>query len=51
MVTVENTDGTINTYSNFCCNHIDIKQNRREGWEICKYLIFRGLRCATRRKF
>lgn len=39
MVTVENTDGTINTYSNFCCNHIDIKQNKREGWRMCKYLV------------
>ena len=39
MITVENTDGTINTYSNFGCNHINIEQNKREDWGMCKYLV------------
>lgn len=39
MVTVENTDGTINTCSNFDCNHINIEQNKKEGWGMCKYLV------------
>lgn len=39
MITVENADGTINTYSNFGCNHINIEQNKREGWGMCKYLV------------
>jgi hypothetical protein len=40
MITVENiTNGTVNTYSNFGCNHINIEQNKKEGWGICKYLV------------
>lgn len=39
MITVEHTNGTINTCSNFGCNHINIEQNKREGWRMCKYLV------------
>lgn len=51
MITVENTNGTINTYSNFGCNHINIEQNKREDWGCANILFLENYVCAARRRF